>query len=466
MIAGPVALLALLFLAGGLVYLLRRFETMAALLAAGVTAVLAYATWRLPLDTPVRLAGRPLWFGQQVVWAELTLQLTPASKALAVFLLALAAVSFVLAWRTYQGRTFFPFGLALVALWILVALVQPLTLAPLVIVLAAILGVFLIQAGKAGQTRGAWRQLLFPTLAVPFFLVASWYINQAPLNPDDRTPYRVAAWLLIAGFCLLLQPAPLHVAIPAVAGQAPPVVAAFLWIGGQSVALFLLQRFLVTYPWLSAALDSASWLLWLGVFTAVLGGVLTAVQRSLGGIAGYAGLYDYGVLLVAMGLHGTAGLPTATWLILTRTLALLTFAAGAAEIRHHMVADRLEQLRGAASRLPWSVAALAMGGLALAGMPLTAQFASRWALLQLVTENDPRWALFLLVGAAGVLIGTVRASQACFGRLSASPVEREPLSMVLIAAVLISAGVLLGLVPQLLTAPVAAVILPLSALGP
>ena len=58
------------------------------------------------------------------------------------------------------------------------------------------------------------------------------------------------------------------------AGQAPPVVAAFLWIGGQAVTLFLLQRFLVTYPWLSEAVDSARWLLWLGVFTAVLGGVL------------------------------------------------------------------------------------------------------------------------------------------------------------------------------------------------
>ena len=96
------------------------------------------------------------------------------------------------------------------------------------------------------------------------------------------------SWLLIAGFVLLLQPAPLHVAVPAVAGQAPPVVAAFLWIGGQSVTLFLLQRFLVTYPWLSTAVDSARWLLWLGVFTAVLGGVLTFAQRRLGRLAGYA----------------------------------------------------------------------------------------------------------------------------------------------------------------------------------
>ncbi len=59
---------------------------------------------------------------------------------------------------------------------------------------------------------------------------------------------------------LLLQPAPLHVALPAVARQRQ-AVAAFLWAGGQAVTLYLLQRFLVTYPWLSEVVDSARWLL-------------------------------------------------------------------------------------------------------------------------------------------------------------------------------------------------------------
>jgi multicomponent Na+:H+ antiporter subunit A len=400
-----------------------------------------------------------------VAWEDLLLQITPASQALLVFLLGTAGLTFILAWRTYQGRTFYPFGLMLVALWGVAALLQPLTLTPLAMVLASVVAVFLIQAGKPGETRGAWRQLLFPTLAAPLFLVAAWYIDQVPLNPDDLTPFRIASWLLIVGFILLLQPAPLHVAIPAVAGQAPPVVAAFLWIGGQSTALFLLQRFLVAYPWLAAAVDSAAWLLWLGVLTAVLGGALTAPQATLGHYAGYASLYDYGVLLVAMGLRGTAGLPTAIWLLLTRTLALLTLATGAALIRHHVQSDRLDRIAGTAARLPIAVAALAMGGFALAGMPLTAQFASRWALLQLAAEVDPRWAILLLLAALGVLIGTLRATRACFGALSASPVERERPVFALLALALIAAGLLLGLFPQLLTGPVAAVILPLSTLG-
>ena len=166
-----------------------------------------------------------------------------------------------------------------------------------------------------------------------------------------------------------------------------------------------------------------------------------------------------------MALRGTAGLPTAIWLLLTRTLALLTIAAGVAIIRHRMESDRLDRIRGAVARLPWAVMALVVGGFALVGMPLTAQFASRWALLQLVAEADPRWALLLLVGALGVMVGVVRAGQATFGRLAGSAVERESPAMTVIAVSLVLANVLLGLFPQLLTDAVAAVILPLSTLG-
>jgi formate hydrogenlyase subunit 3/multisubunit Na+/H+ antiporter MnhD subunit len=464
-IPGSVLLIALLFVAAGGVYFLRRVEPLAALVAAGISALLAVALWRLPIAA-IRLAGRTVTMGQSATWQDLSLQLSAANRPLLVFLLATAAFTFILAWRTYQGRTFHPFGLAMVALWAIAALVRPLIYAPLALVLVGILAVFLIQAGRPGDTRGAWRQLIFPVLAVPLFMVAAWYIEQGPLNPDDPTPYRIAGWLIIAGFILLLQPAPLHVAVPSVAGQAPPVVAVFLWIGGQTTVLFLLQRFLATYPWMGSAIDSARWLLWLGIFTALLSGLLSATQTTLGRLIGYASLFDYGVLLVAMGLRGTAGLPTVIWLILTRTLAMLTVALGAASIRHYMEGDRIGRIAGAASRLPLSVLALIMGGFALVGMPLTAQFASRWALLELLSENDPRWAWLLLIGGVGVMLGVIRAGRACFGSLSGSPVHRESRSVALLAALLVIIGVLVGLFPQLLTGPVSAVILPLASFGP
>ncbi len=208
MISGPLLLLGVLVLAAGVLYILRRFESLAASIASGLSALIAIGLWRLPITTPVILLGRPVDLGRSFIWEDISLHISPASRALLVFLFVTAAVTFILAWRTYQGRTFYPFGMLLLAIWGVVVMLQPLTFAPMAIVLAAILSVFLIQAGQPGETSGAWRQLLFPTLAVPLFLVASWYIDQAPLNPDDQTPYRIAGWLLIAGFVLLLQPAP------------------------------------------------------------------------------------------------------------------------------------------------------------------------------------------------------------------------------------------------------------------
>jgi hypothetical protein len=289
---GSVLLVAVLLVTAGVLYILRRIEPLAALLAAGISALLAMALWRLPLTT-VRLAGRTVELGQSAVWQELSFQLSLASRPLLVFLLGTAALTFILAWRTYQGRTFYPLGLALVALWGIVALVRPLIYAPLALVLVAILAVFVIQAGRPGDTRGAWRQLVFPVLAVPLFVVAAWYLEQGPLNPDDQTPYQIAGWLLIAGFILLLQPAPLHIAMPSVAGSAPPVVAVFLWIGGQATALFLLQRFLVSYPWLGSTIVCARWLLWLGMFTALFSGLLAATRQRWGADRPRL-LFDYG----------------------------------------------------------------------------------------------------------------------------------------------------------------------------
>jgi hypothetical protein len=179
MIYGSELLLGFLIAAAAALYFLRRMEGVAALFAAGAAAGLALLLWALPLDAPAEVLGRSIWLGKAITWetAGITLQIGPATVILLIFLLAIAVAGFILAWLTYQGRTFYPFGVVLLAIWATVAMLQPLTLAPSAIVLAAIVSVFLIQAGKTGETRGAWRQLLFPTLAAPLFLVAAWYIE-------------------------------------------------------------------------------------------------------------------------------------------------------------------------------------------------------------------------------------------------------------------------------------------------
>lgn len=82
----------------------------------------------------------------------------------------------------------------------------------------------------------------------------------------------------------------------------------------------------------------------------------------------------------------------------------------------------LDRLRGVARRLPFSGAGLVIGGLTLAGMPLTAGFASEWFILEALMQQFrvDQLALRLCLAVAGVLVAlTVGVAGIAFVRLIA-----------------------------------------------
>lgn len=450
MMAGPAFVLGLPLLAAVLVYLLRRWAPLAAAVSALVAAALAWMVWHWPPQATVLLPGRTLVMGQPVVLLGQELLFTPASQPLLAFTCALAAVCFLYAGCISQGRSFFPLGLVLLSLFNATLLTQPLTRAPLLLAFAGALAVYVIQAGRPGSTRGALRWLLFPALAFPFFLVAAWYLDQVPLNPDDPAPFAAAARLIAYGFLFLLMAVPLHGAVPALTVEAPPLVSAFLLLGHNGVVLYLLNALLRAYPWLVNYHDVSRWLLWLGLLTAGWSGLLAVGQREFGRLWGHASLFDFGCLLVALGLGAPVGLPLAVSLFIARAAALVLGAMGLATLRHRAQGDSFQRAGGAARRLPWSVAALLAGGLALAGFPLTVGFPGHWTLWQYLGQQAPQAALLLLLGTAGVIVGYLRGLRALLGPLHDREVEREPPLASGLAAILLLLCLLLCLRPQLL----------------
>jgi len=462
MIAGPMLVLGLPLLAAVLAHLLRRWALIAAGLATATAGWLAWVAWRWPLEGMASLSGWEVRMDQPITLLGQELSLTPANRPLLSFTCSLAAICFLYAWRISQGRSFFPFGLVLLSLFNAAVMIEPLTYAPLVLAFAAALAVYIIQAGRPGPIRGALRWLIFPALAFPFFLVAAWHLSQLPLNPDDRAPLALAARLTGYGFLLLLMAVPFHGAVPSLAAEAPPLVSAFLLLSSNGVALFLLNGFLRAYPWLAEYHDVSSWLLWLGLITAGWSGLLAAGQWDFGRLWGYASLYDFGCLLVALGLGGPLGLPLALSLFLARSVTLVVGAMGLATLRHRVGGDSFRRASGTASRLPWTVAGLLSGGLGLAGFPLTAGFSGHWALLQFLGQQVPQAAIILLLAAAGVIVGYLRGLRALLGPLHNRSVEREPLLASGLMLILLLASLLLSLSPQLMAQPVAAVASALS----
>jgi NADH-quinone oxidoreductase subunit N len=332
--------------------------------------------------------------------------------------------------------------------------IAPPLLIPLLLALLAAIGVFVLQAGRLTTPAGPLRNLVPPVLAFPLFLIAPFYIEQIPLNPQDFSSAQAAAQLLSLGLVLLLAPVPLHGAQAAIAQSAPPVTTALLTLLGQLAALHLLYRTLATFEFVPQHAPLGLWLTWIGLITAVWGGVAALGATHAGRLWGYTALHDWGVILLVLAAPGSRGWSLVLFLFGLRVVSMLTAAAGLAVLEQHTGGLSPARVQGAGSRLPWNSAAFLLGGLGLAGFPLSAGFTGHWAALQIVAESDWRPAAVVLLASAGAIFGYIRLARALFGPLENRFLSREmPLNILLAAcALLLSIG--LAVAPQLMDLPI------------
>jgi formate hydrogenlyase subunit 3/multisubunit Na+/H+ antiporter MnhD subunit len=453
-IPGPILLLALPLVVGILTYVVRRWTVLTALLAAATTALLAFLCLRLPLDRSAFVLGQEVAFGRPVVILGQTLQLEPAGQVWLAFTFLLATLLFLAAWPISPGRSFLPFGLALLTLYALVILLQVFALAVLIFGVSATLTVFILQAGQLDSIRGAQRYLLVSLLAVPLLLAAAWMVEPALPGAQNAEAARRVLLPAALGFGLLLAAFPFGTWMPAVAADAPPVVTAFVFTAGQAVALFLAVSFLGQNPWILADSVTVTILQLSGLVMCISGGIMAAVQRDFGRLFGYAALSDLGVLLLALGIGGSQAVTLTLLHVVARSVPIVLMAIALAIVRHRATTDRFEDLRGVARRLPLATAGLMLGGLALAGFPLTAGFPAHWAVYRTMASEQWLWTLLLVASSAGIAIGLLRGLNAMLGANIRNEMARQPVTASLLVLALAALTIALGLYPQLLLDPV------------
>jgi len=453
-IPGPILLLALPLAVAVITYLVRRWIVLAALLASATTALLAFLCLRLPLDRSAFVLGQEVAFGRPVVILGQTLQLEPAGQFWLAFIFLLATLLFLSAWPISPGRSFLPFGLAILALYALVILLQVFALAVLIFGVSATLTVFILQAGQLGSIRGAQRYLLVSLLAVPLLLAAAWMVEPTLAGAQNAETARRVLLPVALGFGLLLAAFPFGTWMPAVAADAPPVVTAFVFTAGQAVALFLAMSFLGHNPWILADSVTVTMLRLSGLVMCISGGIMAAVQRDFGRLFGYAALSDLGVLLLALGIGGSQAVTLTLLHVVARSVPIALMAVALAIVRHRATTDRFEDLRGVARRLPLATAGLMLGGLALAGFPLTAGFPAHWAVYRTLAGEQELWTLLLVASSAGIAIGLLRGLNAMLGANTRKEMARQPVMASLLVLALLALTIALGLYPQLLLDPV------------
>ena len=477
-IPGPIILLALPLLAAVITYLVRRWTILAAFVAALTAGTLAILCWRLPADRSAFVLGQEVAFGRPVIIVGRTLLLEPAGQAWLAFVLALATVMFLIAWRIPQGRLFFPVSLTILSLYALVSLLQTFSLAVLAFAISVTLAVFIIQTSWHGSVRGAQRYLLVTLLSVPLLLAAAWLVDQRILSPENAEIARQALLPAVLGFGLLLAVFPFGTWMPALAADAPPIVTAFIFTAGQAMAIYLVLTFLHNAPWLLGEPNMPAVVQLAGLVMAASGGLMAAVQRDLGRLLGYAALSDLGYLLLAFVSAGSQGLSLTLLYLVSRSISIMLMATALAVIRARVGTDSLGGLRGAARRLPIAALGLTIGGLALAGFPLTAGFPIHWAVsraiwnlaqpLSTVTEGAAatidaiagrRWMEWvvlatLLLSSAGIIVGLLRGLSAMLGADPREEMKRQPVIVSLMILGLAGLVIVLGIYPQLFLEPV------------
>jgi formate hydrogenlyase subunit 3/multisubunit Na+/H+ antiporter MnhD subunit len=194
------------------------------------------------------------------------------------------------------------------------------------------------------------------------------------------------------------------------------------------------------------------------------GGLMAAVQPDLGRLFGYAALSDLGFLLLTLVVGGSQSLSLTLLHGIGRSISIILMAAALAILRHRAATDRFADLHGVARRLPLATAGFVLGGLALAGFPLTAGFPTHWAVTRAIAAGaagDPAvvsspglWTLLLVVSSAGILVGLMRGLNAMLGAEPREDVARAPILDSLILLTLGALTIVLGLYPQLFLEPV------------
>lgn len=387
------------------------------------------------------ILGRPMY----ILGRELVVE--PVDRLPLAFIFFTATGLFILAWRLIPRSNFFPFGLMMVALLAGALMVEQVVYAALLVEMAAILAVFPLHEARRAplispdnssgskeeqqeqdtpaqaqgrsaaarysmHTHGGLHYISYMTLALPGLMVTHLLLELFIIFPNDLGLLQSATALLGISFAILLGAIPFQSWISTVAMDGSPPVVTFLFTVNLGTVWFMLLAYLESYTWLNEQAAFGPLFTIIGLLMMGVGGLLAASQRRLGRLLGYATLVDNGAMFIALGTQRVAGLTLMIMMLLARPFALGLMAVGLDGLRRlGRGVDLPEAVKGGAWRAPWRAVAFLVGGIAMAGFPISLGFTARWGLYRILADENFLQALIALLGSAGVMMGLISAIQ-------------------------------------------------------
>ena len=292
---------------------------------------------------------------------------------------------------------------------------------------------------KRGALLSAFRYLIMGTLGATFYLigVGLLYIMTGTLNMADlaeRIPevadtraVRAAFVFIMVGLALKLALFPLHRWLPGAYSNAPSAVTVFLAATATKVAVYVMLRMVFSVFGVEFALTMPyeEFFLVLGGIGILFASIQAIGQTTAKRMLAYSSVSQIGYIALAVGFVSIDGLAAGLVHLFNHALmkGALFMAVGA--VIYRLGTNRIEDFAGLGREMPLTMLAFVLAGLSMIGVPLTAGFISKWALLQAAIA-DSHW-LAVAVVVIGSLLAVIylgRIIEAAY--LKPSPEGRAP----------------------------------------
>ncbi|HLH75981.1 MAG TPA: NADH-quinone oxidoreductase subunit N [Candidatus Binataceae bacterium] len=257
--------------------------------------------------------------------------------------------------------------------------------------------------------------------------------------------------LLLIGFAFKVAAVPFHMWTPDVYEGAPTSVTAFMAVGVKLAAFAGFVRvFMVHLPAIS---PDWSWVLWvIAALTVTAGNTIALLQTNLKRLLAYSAIAHAGYMLVAMTAGGIgAGGAVLYYLLGYAFTNLGAFAILIALARQGEPNDRIDDLRGLATRHPILAAAMTLLLLSLVGVPPLAGFVGKFYLFSAALSAGYVWLVVIAVVnsviSAYYYLTPVVAMYAGTGGVEPGRVYARP-ALVAAIAIGVAGTIAIGLFPQ------------------
>jgi hydrogenase-4 component F len=247
----------------------------------------------------------------------------------------------------------------------------------------------------------------------------AWDLMVQKAGSFDPQLLSLAFVFLLVGYGTKVGLAPFHAWLPDAHAEGPTPISAVLSGLLLNVALFALLRFKMLLAANPATLDVGLIMVLLGLVSLVFAAFMLFRRRDIKRLFAYSSIEHMGIITFAFGMGGPlanfAGLLHMTMHSLTKSA--IFFAVG--HIAQVKGTQQIAQIRGLSVTHPMLAVGLALGVIAIAGLPPFGIFLSEFMLVSSTFARQPLLAVVLVIGlliAFGALL--LRLQQILFGEPS------------------------------------------------